>query len=336
MDLSLDSFHFGMFHFLRPAWLLALPPLLALAAWFALRRSRDGAWARLIDPALLPGLRLDGGSGGRGPWPLLGLVWALAVLALAGPAWQRETTPAFRAPNAWVLVLDLSPSMAARDLAPDRVSRARYAIDDLLAAVGDGQVALVAFGDDAYTVTPLTRDVATVKALLPPLSPDILPAAGDHLAPALDVAAGLLQRAGATHGQVVVLTDGFDDPAAAFAAAGRLRSQGARLRVVSVGTRAGAPVPNADGSFGTDGKGATPLARLDPDRLRQLAASGGGDLTPLDALPDLIGRLRAAAAHTGGATLQQGVRVARWRDAGIWLLPVLLLGAALMGRRGWL
>src|SRR6185437_2011841 len=125
------------FHFLHPFWLLALPPLVALAVWLARRRGRDGGWPRLVDGELLSLLRLSEGGAGHSPWPLVGTAWALAVLALAGPTWQRQVTPAYRAPAAWVVALELSPSMDATDVAPTRAARARYAIDDLLSAAHD-------------------------------------------------------------------------------------------------------------------------------------------------------------------------------------------------------
>jgi Ca-activated chloride channel family protein len=325
-------------HFLRPAWLLGLPVVWGWVFWLARRRSRDGNWAMLIDPELLPGLRLAAGSGkdAHSPWPWLALAWTLALLALAGPAWQKDTTAAWRAPAAWVLVLDLSPSMAATDLAPNRVSRARYAIDDLLAAARDARVGLVAFGDEAFTVTPLTEDVATVRALLPSLTPDIMPTAGDNLAPALDQAGKLLRQSGQKNAQVVVVSDGFADPTAAFAAAQRLHDQGATLNVVGIGSAAGAPLTKPGGGLALDAQGQPRLVRLDADRLRQLAGSGGGRYVDLAELPSLIGDVRARSGRAGGASGVAGVGVAHWRDAGIWLLPVLLLVAAFLGRRGWL
>lgn len=307
-------------HFLRPVWLLALPLLWGLSFWLARRRGRDGDWTRLIDPELLPALRLDsGGQPGRSPWPWLALAWTLAALALAGPSWQRAPSPAFRGNAAWVLVLDLSPSMTATDLPPNRVTRARYALDDLLNAAHDARVGLVVFGDEPYTVTPLTDDVATVRALLPPLAPDIMPTAGDNLAPALERAGTLLEHGGGRSGQVVVLTDGFADPAAAFDAAGKLRSRGVAVSVVGIG----AP-------------GVSNPGHLDVDRLRQLAASGGGRYVDLAGLPGLIGDLQARAGHAGMARVKQDIRVAHWLDGGIWLLPFLLLLAAVLARRGWL
>ena len=307
-------------HFLRPAWLLALPLLWGLSISLARRRTRDGDWTRLIDPELLPALRLDGGGKpGRAPWPWLALAWTLAVLALAGPSWERAPAPAYRGNAAWVLVLDLSPSMIATDLPPNRVTRARYALDDLLAAAHDARVGLVVFSDEPYTVTPLTDDVATVRALLPPLAPDIMPTAGDNLAPALERAGTLLEHGGGASGQVVVLTDGFADPAAAFDAAGKLRSRGVAVSVVGIG----APGQSNPG-------------HLDVDRLRQLAASGGGRYVDLAGLPALIGDLQARAGHAGMARVKQDIRIAHWLDGGIWLLPFLLLLAAVLARRGWL
>jgi len=318
MDLS-ATLH--AFHFLRPAWLLALPPLWGLAVRLASRRRRDGDWARLIDPELLPGLRLadSDGDGGRSPWPWLALAWSLAVLALAGPAWQPDPVPAYQAPAAWVLVLDLSPSMATADLAPNRATRARYGIEDLLDAAHDARVGLVVFSDEAYAVTPLTADVATVRTLLPPLAPEIMPTPGDLLAPALERAGQLLKTAG--RGEVVVFSDGFADPAAAFAAGERLHARGITVDVVGV---AGSPAGNAPGQ----------PTRLDVDRLQRLAAVGGGRYVSLAGLPALIGDLRARPNRATGATAAAGIQVHHWRDAGVWLLPPLLLLAAWLGRRG--
>jgi Ca-activated chloride channel family protein len=374
MDLS-ESLVQGWraFHFMRPAWLLALPLLWAAVAWLARRRARDGDWSALIDADLLPALRLspsgkgeDGAASADGaptpgrratgatgttwatPWRWLLLAWTLATLALAGPSWQRDATPAFRAPAAWVLVLDLSPSMAAADLAPNRATRARYAIDDLLAAARDARVGLVVFGDEAYTVAPLTDDVDTVRALLPPLAPDILPAAGDQLAPALARAGQLLAGSGVRRGRVIVLTDGFGDPSAALQAAAALHASGASVDVVGIGTTAGAPVPNSDGGFLSDSAGKPQLARLAPELLQGLAAAGHGRYVDLAGLPTLTAALQAeplpSPSGSDGGTgngigtqaTSAGIEVAHWRDAGAWLLPGLLLVVAALARRGWL
>lgn len=325
------------FHFLRPDWLLALPILWSLVLWLARRRSRNGDWSRFIDPQLLPALQLDGGSAsGMRPWSWLTLVWSIAVLALAGPSWQQDQTPAYRTPAAWMFVLDLSPSMAAKDVTPDRATRARYALDDLLAAARDARVGLVAFSDEAYTVTPLTQDAATVKALLPPLSPDIMPSRGDHLAPALKQAGNLLQQGGAKDQRIVLLTDGFDDPTAAFSEAAALNSRGVSIDVVGVGTAGGAPLRNPNGHFESDAHGQPVLASLDVGKLRQLATVGGGRYVDIANLPSLITDLQTTAQTPSDAVAAKGIEVTHWRDAGVWFLPFLLLTAALLARRDWI
>jgi Ca-activated chloride channel family protein len=325
------------FHFLHPLWLLALPPLLALAAWLHWRQRRDGAWSKVVDAQLLDALRLTGGGRRRSPWPLIGIVWAIAVLALAGPAWKRLETPAFRAPDSWVLVLDLSPSMSATDVSPDRVTRARYAISDVLAAAKDARVALVVFAGDAHTVTPLTTDVATIGALLQPLTPGLMPEAGDNLAPALEEAGRLLRAGGSDRGHVIVISDGFGDPARAFRAAKELHQQGANVDVIGVGTEKGAPEPDGNGAFVQDGQGRTQLTRIQADQLQRVASSGGGEFVRLNQTSSLVGSIqREHAERLAEETAGPRAQVTTWRNDGFWLLPPLLLLAAWFARRGWL
>lgn len=324
------------FHFLHPYWLLALPPLIALAVWLARRRGRDGAWTRLLDGELLSLLRLSEGGVGRSPWPLIGFIWTLAVVALAGPTWQRQITPAYRAPAAWIVALEVSPSMDAGDVPPSRIARARLAIDDLLSAAHDARVGLVAFAGEAYTVAPLTSDVATVRNLALPLAPDLMPEAGDRLAPALEEAARLLHASPGRDRQVVVLTDGFSDPARALLAAARLHRQGMAVNLIGVGTAGGAPQPDGNGGFVRNAQGQVVLTRLDTDLLQRVATAGGGRFVSLSALPALVAHLQAAGSREMSSGMAAPhVRLASWLNDGVWLLPALLLLAALVARRGW-
>ena len=323
-------------HFIHPYWLLALPPLVALAVWLARRRGRDGPWPRLLDGELLPLLRLSEGGAGRSPWLLFGLLWTVAVLALAGPSWQRQITPAYRAPAAWVVALELSPSMDAADVAPSRIVRARFAVEDLLSAAHDARVGLLAFAGDAYPVAPITSDVATVSNLVQPLSPRLMPESGDRLAPALEEAGTLLHAAPGTDRQVIVMTDGFTDPARALLAARQLHRQGISVNIVGVGTSSGAPEPDGNGGFVRNVQGQVVLTRLDAGLLQRVASAGGGRYVPLSALPALIADLHAAGSRQmSSGVAAQHVRLASWLNDGVWLLPALLLLAALLARRGW-
>ena len=301
------------FHFLHPAWLLALPALLLMLAWLGRASRGDTNWSRVIDSQLLAVLRVAEGRRSRvAPWLLLGTVWTLAVLALAGPTWKRTASPAFRAPAAWILVMDLSPSMTKTDVSPNRITRARYAAIDLLSAAHDARVGLIAFAGEPHTVTPLTTDIATVRLLLQPLAPSLMPETGDRLAPALDEAASLLAAGMAKHGQIIVFSDGSSDPAAALQGAQRLRQEGASVNVVGVGA-------------------------AQSEMLKRVAAAGGGEFVSASGVAGLLARLQSIQSQeveSGNAATE--ARLTTWQNGGVWLLPPLLLIAALLARRGWI
>jgi Ca-activated chloride channel family protein len=226
--------------------------------------------------------------------------------------------------------------MAATDVGPDRVTRARYAAADLLAAAHDARIGLVAFAGEPHTVAPLTTDVATVKLLLQPLTPGLMPESGDKLAPALDEAQRLLTAAYAQHGHVVVFSDGFVDPADALLTAQHLRQEGMTVDVVGIGTQAGAPEPDGKGGFVNDPDGRPRLTHIQTDELQHLADAGGGKFVSLGGLRELSGALQSDESdnmdeHSEAAQAQ----LEQWRNEGVWLLPPLLLLAALLARRGW-
>lgn len=317
------------FHFLRPLWFLALLP----AAWILIRarhgRAGSSPWGAVCDPGLLRHLWLEPpGVIPRLPLILLGLGWLVAVVALAGPVWERQAQPVYRAQSARVLVLDLSASMDAADLAPSRLERARFEVMDILDRSQEGRTALVVFAGEPHLVTPLTGDTATVANLLQALSTGIVPAAGDAAAPGLRLAGALLARAGAESGEILLITDGVQDPGAAMGEAHGLRKSGHRLSVLAVGTAQGAPVPGPDG-------GSTDMARLDAAPLQALAETGGGGFSLVAADDSDLARVLAPPARTGAAVEDPASGVERWVERGPWLLPLLLLMAAAGFRRGW-
>src|SRR5690554_5700963 len=119
------------FHFIRPLWLLLLllAPLLYIV--LARRSSGDSGWSGLIPEQLLaPVIRRYGGAEGKGKSKLLPAISALVFLAiaLAGPAWRETPTPLKKPGDSLVVVLDLSLSMLATDLEPDRLTRAKRKI----------------------------------------------------------------------------------------------------------------------------------------------------------------------------------------------------------------
>lgn len=318
-------------HFLRPWWWLALAPL-PLAVWL-LARSGGGraALARLADAVLLPHLVHDTGVRKRFALGLVVAAWLLAVAALSGPAWQKVPTPLYVNGAARVVALSLSNDMLAQDLAPDRMTRARFAVRDLLDAAGDARTALVAYAGAAFTVAPLTDDKRTVLNLLRALRPDVMPVPGNDAAAGIRRSVALLQGAHVDGGEIVLVTDSAD--AKAVAAARAARARGIRVDVLGIGTTAGAPVPRSDGGF-ANGPGGLRMAHRDDAALRAVARAGGGRYVALQADGGGVAALGAPVAAAGRAS--HGRHAQLWRDGGIWLLPALLVLAALAFRRGWL
>jgi Ca-activated chloride channel homolog len=329
------------FHFLRPWWLLAFLPLLALM-WRMRRLERTTRiWERICDPALLPhvlsfapGLSPDAGT----PKALLALGGSLAIVAMAGPVWERLPTPAFRNDAALVIALDLSRVMDAADIKPSRLERARYRIADVLKQRKDGLTALLVYSGEAFVVTPLTDDGETIRSQLTALTSELMPAQGSRADLALALAEKLLLQAGLPHGDILLMTDGIN-LGTAETAAEKLKSQGYRLSVLGVGSEEGAPVPLPEGGFLQDSKGAIVISKLAAPAMRQLAGTGGGlyrtlamDGSDLPALLDFFGQRRDAA----GTEASVGVNIEQWAERGPWLLLALLPIAALAFRRGYL
>jgi Ca-activated chloride channel family protein len=323
-------------HFLRPLWLLALL-LLPLIIWrWRVRRDAANPWRQVCDPHLLPHLlQAGGGKASRLPLILFLCGYALAVLALAGPAFRQLPQALARSESALVIALDLSDRMRAADLKPDRLSRARFKLADLLQARREGQTALIAYAGDAFTVAPLTDDAGSLMDLLVSLSPDTMPANGQRADRAIRLGLQLMQDGGFSEGEMLLVTDDVDDRA--LVAASEASAAGLSVSILGTGTTQGAPVARPEGGFLQDDAGNVLLPRLDEPALRALADAGGGRYATITTDARDLAALSLAGTRDRGAQMRADERTsADFRDEGPWMLLLLLPLAALAFRRGWL
>lgn len=327
------------FHFIRPEWFLALIPA-ALLGWVVLRnRASAGAegWARHIDSHLLRQLAISGGQAQRRPWvPLAGGLMVLAtIIGLAGPTWQRAKVPSFDGGAPVVAILSLAQSMNADDLRPTRLKRAVHKLRDILARTLGDDRALVIYADAPFVAAPLTNDAQVIEQMLPELSTNLMPVLGNRLDLAIAEAQGVLDRADAARGQIVVLADDAgNDPAASVAAARAARQAGYRVSVLGAGTEEGARLQTADGRAiaGRDGQTyQTALARAD---LEQVAQAGGGVFSIITPGSADLNKILPAQTGAQAAGERQDFQADAWVDRGylLLILPVLLLPFAF--RRG--
>jgi Ca-activated chloride channel homolog len=328
------------FHFLRPFWLL-LAPVGAWLIWQLLRGRADaGGWRAVVAASLRPYVLAEPEVLRDSRLALLAALtaWLLAVVALAGPAWERLPVPAFRSDEALVVALDLSRSMDAGDVEPSRLARAKLKLLDLLERRAAGQTALVVFSTHAFTVTPLTTDVRTISSLVTSVDTNIMPTQGGSIAAGLAKAAMLLEQTGLNRGDILLLTDSEVEPED-LELAGELAADGYRVSVLAVGTEQGAPIPRAEGGFVSDSNGQVVIPQLDASSLQRLAAAGGGRfaaLAPndrdLDTLFPPTLPLDVALNDAAGEQYEADV----WLDRGLVLVVVLLPLLALSFRRGWI
>lgn len=312
-------------HFLRPWWLLGLLALPLIALWWQARAQRRSVWQDAVDAHLLPHL-LDGADASpRRAWAdwLALLAIAVALIALAGPSVRKAELPLWQTKAPLVIALDLSTAALTRDLPPSRLAQARAKIATLLRERSGGQVALVVYADDAYTVAPLTEDAANIALFLDALSPEVMPVDGARADRAIVWSQRLLRGAGFGHGDILLLTGTAD--AAAIGAATSARAAGYRVSVLGLGTAQG-------GVFDTQtGLG---NARLDAASLRGLAAGGGGRYRQLAAGDADLRGLGVLDPRIDDGEAARSDPSASWRDDGYWLLPLVMLLALPLFRRG--
>ncbi|MFZ1725556.1 MAG: VWA domain-containing protein [Albidovulum sp.] len=330
------------FHFLRPEWLFALIPA-ALIIALALRRMSDadrGGWATMVDSHLLRHLAVTGpATPGYRVW-VASLAAALiaAVLAMAGPTWQKLPTPVYGGSEPTVIVLSLAQSMNGTDMVPSRLARAGHKLRDMLDQAKGGDVALVIYSDRPFVAAPLTADSEVIRQMLPELSTNLMPVLGNRLDLAIAEAQGLLSRGGADKGRIVVIADDAGhDPAASRQAAEAARKAGFQLSVLGVGTADGAKLQTAAGRSIRAQDGSTVTAKLDVAALTELSQAGGGQfslVTPDNS--DIAALLPEPSGDMAAPGRQSGLKTDRWYDTGylLLLIPALLVPFAF--RRGLL
>ncbi|WP_341987343.1 VWA domain-containing protein [Azorhizobium sp. AG788] len=329
------------FHFLRPEWLLAVVPalLLAVLAWRRIGAGRN-PWRGLVDAHLLKHLALQETARGR-RWPIsvLLLGWMLACLAMAGPTWQKLPTPALDHLDPTVIVLSLAQSMNAPDQNPTRLLAARHKVDDILARMRGGQVALVIFADAPFVAAPLTEDGRVIAQMVPELATDLMPVLDDRPDLAIATAVDLLRNAGARTGRIVLIGDGTGDrPGRTQEAAAAAVKAGYTVSAIGVGTPEKTPLLSYDGGTVRNRDGTVRATQMEDERLTQLARTGHGRFTRIAADDSDLDTIFAKVPGALGTSQLQnsGLSADQWLDRGPWLVVALAFLASLAFRRGWI
>jgi len=268
--------HFEKVHILIFLWIVPLLILFYVGSF----KSRDRLLRTFCsEPTLLPRLLCGVRRKRQGiKAALLVAVVALSLLALARPRWGFQWEEVKRRGVDIVVAVDLSQSMMATDVDPNRLERAKREIQDLLAMLKGDRIGLVAFAGSSFIQCPLTLDYAAFNIFLDGLAPDLIPVPGTAVARAIETSISAFDPKLHTSKAVILITDGEDHGGDPLAAAKKAKEMGIKLFTIGIGNREGAPIPLAGpgGGFKKDRSGDLVLTRLDEETLKKIALTTGG------------------------------------------------------------
>ena len=323
------------FHFIRPWWLLAAVPLFLLIHFFIRHKKTQGQWHQLIPNHLAKVLIEDRHLTKKElPKSLMYLLTLIGVIALSGPTWEQVERPLFKVKQAQIIIADMSLSMYSTDIAPNRLTRAKFKIQDLVARFTEGETALIAYAGDAFVISPMTSDVANLTNLIPSLNPQIMPIFGSQPLLAIDKALELFAQTNYKTGSIYLITDGLE-PSDARQITQALKNSAFELNILGVGTEQGAPIKLPNEQLLKDDNGNIVIPKLQSATLRGLSRSMGGrysnmthdlaDLNYLSPLQDQKNQESEAQDNQFGDD---------WHEIGPYLLLIILPFAAFAFRRG--
>jgi len=323
------------FHFIRPVWLFAFIALPFVIYLIKKLQISSSGWKQILPPHLCKQMIEQGGDSKQASVLPVVLLFFLTVLALAGPTWKKLPQPVYQIAKGSVLIMDMSYSMYATDISPNRLTRARFKAIDLLDQLAEGDTGLIAYAGDAFTISPLTEDINNIKLLLPSLSPELMPELGSNPLAALNLAHQMLTNAGHIKGDIYWITDGIDseDVTDLNDWSNQYPHQ---LKILGIGTNEGAPITLPNGQLLKDDLGAIVIPKLSEKLLQGIALNSAGQYRSLSHNNSDIAALvtNELAQHKQENESENTRQGDQWQEMGPYLILLILPCILVYFRRG--
>ncbi len=262
--------------------LLWLVPLLGVW-WYAAARRRERNLAIFVSPAMQQLLH-PRHSAARTVWQsaLLSLGILLMLFAASRPRWGMREQMVFKRGRDLVIALDVSRSMLAGDVYPNRLERAKVDLIDLIKDLDGDRAALIAFRHTAVLMCPLTTDYAYLRQTLDAITVDAAPRGETDIGDAIAKALSAFETTDSNHKAIILISDGEDLSGRAIALAEQAAERNIPIFTVGLGDQRGARIPDPDqqGVFAQH-KGSDIVTRLDNETLDQIAQISGGAYVPV-------------------------------------------------------
>ena len=330
--------------FTHPGWLAggAVACTMLILLWWRYDARQYTALARFVSANLRHQLTRSISVGKRRLQRTLYLIaLALLFVALAGPLVGYRWELVNRRGNEIVFAIDTSRSMSTPDVKPDRLTRAKLAIDDFVQKLDGDAVGIVAFAGSAFLVCPITLDYAAFHESLSAIDTNTIPLGGTNISSAINEAQAALRRRPGSDKILILVTDGEDLEGSALSSAqAATRDDGLKIYTVGVGSSAGELIPlprDQGGGFVKDESGAFVKSRLDEAALQAIAAATGGAYVPLgvqgEGLESIYKTVLGPLAKHDLASRQQKIYTERFQWPLAGSLAALLLSLLIGTRR---
>ena len=210
---------------------------------------------------------------------LLPVVLLLLIITLIQPKWGYHWNEIKRKGLDIVIALDLSKSMLAEDIKPNRLAVAKREIKSLINMMKGDRIAIVAFSGSAFLHCPLTLDYGTAKLFMDNLDVNSIPLGGTNIGKAIEVSTGAFEGQEKKHRVLILITDGEDHSEKVMQAVEEAKKQGVVIFTIGIGKLKGVPIPCMDDgrkSFIKDREGNIVVSKLDSVLLQKIALLTGG------------------------------------------------------------
>ena len=213
-------------------------------------------------------------------WGLLSLVVLLLSVALANPKMGTKIETVKREGVDIVFAIDVSKSMLAQDVAPNRLEKAKRIVFETINSLKGDRIGIVAYAASAYPLLPLTTDHSAAKMFLQSMNTDMLSSQGTAIQEAIRMGSQFFDEKSKTARLLIVLSDGEDHEMGATEIASEAQNNGVHIYTIGVGTEKGAPIPLGRGgdtqNYKRDRNGEVVITKLNPELLMQIAQNAGG------------------------------------------------------------
>lgn len=268
-----------MFRFANPQylWLLLLVPALTAIFFYGLILKKRRLNLLGVKSSLM--LLMPGYSHWRPRVKFIISMVALsiAVFVAAGPQFGSKVEKVKRQGIEVMVAVDVSNSMLAEDMAPNRMARAKQTLSRVIDQLGNDKVGLVVFAGDSYVQMPMTTDGNSAKMFLSSINPGMVPIQGTAIGSAIRMSMSLFSEESEVGRAIVIITDGENHEDNAVELAKLAHEHGITVNVLGVGTPGGSPIPvEGTNSFKKDRDGNIIVTRLNEQMCQEIAQAGGG------------------------------------------------------------